>query len=326
MKIHTRTVFDMSTWEVLEDEYYEYDGPVAEAKGGGKSKSETNTVAQPPKWQIPYIQDVLTQAQDLYNQGPIQYYPDQAVAGINPTLQSGFNNLTGYGADYATQAANTGMGALGQLVSGADPLNNPFFYSTLNAITRPITTNYTDVVMPGLDAGALEAGQFGGARQGVAQGAASEAYLQSLGDTTSKFGTEAYQAGLDSLGRAILAAPAVQQMGLVPGNILTQVGAAERGIEQEKINALMDKWNYEQAAPYDSLSYYAGLVGNPLGSQTTTVGPDTGISPLTGAIGGGLLGAGTAAALTEGGLANIWNPTGWAMIAGGALLGGGLFS
>lgn len=320
MRIHTRTVFDMSTGEVLEDEYYEYEGPVAEAKGGGDT--ETKTVAEPPEFQVPYIKDVLNQAQSLYGQGPVSYYPGQTVAGVNPTLQQGFDYLTGPGSAYTSGVAQTGADALGQLVAGADPQNNPYFQSTLDAILRPITENYTNVVMPGIDAGAVQAGQYGGARQGVAQGEAANAYMRNLGDTASQFGTEAYQAGLDSLGRSILAAPAVQQMGLTTGNTLVNVGGAERGIEQEGINALIDKFNFEQAAPYDSLSYYAGLVGNPLGGTTTSVGPDTGISPLVGAAAGALAGAGGYMMAT--GAANAWNPAGWAMMAGGALLGSGL--
>lgn len=40
-KIYERLVFDIATLEVLEEESYEYEGPIAECKGGG---SETNTV------------------------------------------------------------------------------------------------------------------------------------------------------------------------------------------------------------------------------------------------------------------------------------------
>ena len=41
MKIHTRVVTCMATGEVLEDEYYEHDGPVDLCKGGGYEIEET---------------------------------------------------------------------------------------------------------------------------------------------------------------------------------------------------------------------------------------------------------------------------------------------
>ena len=37
MKVYTRVVIDMATSEVLEADWYEYDGPVAECKKGGKA-------------------------------------------------------------------------------------------------------------------------------------------------------------------------------------------------------------------------------------------------------------------------------------------------
>ena len=41
--IHTKLVIDMRTGNVLEDEAYWYDGPVAECKGGGSSSTNSTT-------------------------------------------------------------------------------------------------------------------------------------------------------------------------------------------------------------------------------------------------------------------------------------------
>ena len=37
MRVHTRVVFDMRSGAILEDEWFEYSGPLAECKGGGGS-------------------------------------------------------------------------------------------------------------------------------------------------------------------------------------------------------------------------------------------------------------------------------------------------
>jgi len=42
MRIHTRVVIDMASGAVLEEEGYDYDGPVAECKGDGTSKDQLN--------------------------------------------------------------------------------------------------------------------------------------------------------------------------------------------------------------------------------------------------------------------------------------------
>jgi hypothetical protein len=314
----------MSSGAILEDDWYEYEGPMALAGGGDDGgDTTTTTTTNPPAFQQPFIQNVLEQATALYNQGPLPYFPGSTVAGQPEALTAGFDSAVNQAVPFTTDIANVGGNALTQLVAGADPLNNPFFQSTLQALLRPITEGFTENVLPGIDAGAVQAGGFGGSRQGVAQGAATGNYLDSLGTTATTFGTNAYQAGLDSLGRALLAAPAVQQMGIVPSNILTAVGGAERGIEQEGINAEVDRFNFEQASPYDALSYYAGLVGNPLGSSVATTGPGPeGPSPFVGAAGGAA--AGAAGYMMATGAANAWNPAGWAMMAGGALLGSGI--
>ena len=45
MKIFTRVVFDMATSEILEADFYEYDGPVAECKKGGSAPAAPNPAA-----------------------------------------------------------------------------------------------------------------------------------------------------------------------------------------------------------------------------------------------------------------------------------------
>ncbi|MGW8178204.1 MAG: hypothetical protein ACWGQW_05465, partial [bacterium] len=102
--------------------------------GGGENRqSATNqTVSEPPSWQIPYIQEVLSGAQNIYqnpSQWP-QYYPGQQIAGLNPNITGSWDMATQQGVPYAQHAGNLGMDALGQAVQGANPLNNPFFYGT----------------------------------------------------------------------------------------------------------------------------------------------------------------------------------------------------
>ena len=61
-----------------------YDGKLAYAKG---SKTTQQVVATGPYGpQLPYIQNLWSEAQQLYNQGPPQYYPGSTVAGPNQTL------------------------------------------------------------------------------------------------------------------------------------------------------------------------------------------------------------------------------------------------
>jgi len=46
LRIHTKTTWDIDTGQVLEDEFYEYDGPVAFCGGGGSGTSKDQLNAQ----------------------------------------------------------------------------------------------------------------------------------------------------------------------------------------------------------------------------------------------------------------------------------------
>lgn len=326
MRIHTRTVWqfdpELDDYVKVEDEFYEYEGAVAEAKGGGGSTT-TNTVSEPPAWQIPYIQNVLSEAERLYTHGTPQYYPGSTVANINPTQQTAWNTALNYSAPFAGQTANAGQSAMQLAMRSADPLQNPYFAPTVAASIRPATQALTEQVLPQIDDTFIGAGQFGGSRQGVAQGLAIDRYQQNVLDTVARMGSEAYGMGLDSLGRAMVAAPSIQQMGMMPAQIQGQVGDAQRAYQQQLIDASLDRWNYQQQAPYESLGYYAGLVGNPLGGTTTSVGPNNSPSRVQSVLGGAMTGASLGAAIPGlgAGAGTLLGPAGWAGMALGGLMG-----
>lgn len=326
MRVKTRVVLDMSTWEVLEEEGFDYFGPVAEMKGGGETT--TNTVSEPPEWQIPYLQGVLEQAKGLYDQGGPTYYPGSTVAGFNPLLQQSVASTAGAGVVAKGQADQTNM-ALSGLYRAQNPLNNPFFHGTADAMIRPATEQLTQQVLPQIGDQFAQAGQFGSSRQGVAEGSAINNYQRNVLDTLNQFGTNAYGQGLDALARGVTLAPQVQAMQAVPGQLFGQAGDVQRTYEQQLLDAARAKFDYEQAQPYENLQYYAGLVGNPLGTNATTVGPGQKSGGVAGAIGGGLTGAMLGAAVPGfggalGGMgagAALLGPAGWAGLAAGAILG-----
>jgi hypothetical protein len=107
MKIITRGVIDMATGEVLEEEFFEYEGPVALMKGGGGT---TQTVQKADPWsgQQPYLTDIFANAQNLYHNYTPQYYQGQTVASRDPAMiqaQSLGLDAAGWFADQSAYAA-----------------------------------------------------------------------------------------------------------------------------------------------------------------------------------------------------------------------------
>lgn len=256
--------------------------------GGGSGNAKVTT--KPPGFQIPYIKSVLGEAQNLYNQPGPQYFPGETVAGLNPNIQGSLNYLSGAAAPAQAQTAGASQQALGTAYASANPLMNPFFAQTAQAIIDPATQQMMRSILPQIDSGAVLAGQVGSSRQGVAQGNAINDYSRNILNALAQFGTSAYGQGLDTLSRGLAVAPQIQGMQAVPGQTLGAAGDYQRAYEQQLIDAAQQRYNYEQQLPYEKLNYYAGLVGNPLGS-TTTNNPGSGQSGLQGALGGAATGA-----------------------------------
>ncbi len=61
----------------------------------GSSGSQTSTQeSEPWEGQQPYLRDIFSGAQDLFNQGPQEYYPGQTVAPFSPQTQMGMDLMT----------------------------------------------------------------------------------------------------------------------------------------------------------------------------------------------------------------------------------------
>jgi hypothetical protein len=61
----------------------------------GSSGSQTTTTnSEPWSGQQPYLQNIFSEAQRLYNQGPQEYYPGQTVAPFSPQTMMGMDLMT----------------------------------------------------------------------------------------------------------------------------------------------------------------------------------------------------------------------------------------
>ena len=111
----------------------------------------------------------------------------------------------------------------------------------------------------------------------------------------------------------------------MPGQTMANLGEQDRMFNQMAIDDEMARFNAEQLRPEQALDAFMARLGQaPYGSSTSTSG---GGSPVTGALGGGLLGyqAGTALGSAVGGFgpgAAMGSWLGPLGAVGGALIGG----
>jgi len=89
----------------------------------------------------------------------------------------------------------------------------------------------------------VASGQYGGSRQGIAQGLAlSDASRQSL-DTTSKMYSDMYGQNLDAMQKAVMMNEAVTKGGTLPDQLLATVGSDRRSMQQALLDDALARWS-----------------------------------------------------------------------------------
>jgi len=186
--------------------------------------------------QSPFLQDLFSRAQD-FSQGP----------SLSPLEQQGQQQQLGV-AENLSPFIQGAQGA-GQFLTSTDllsPQSNPFLAAQGQAAIRPLFQQLTESILPSIRSGAINAGQFGSNRQGIAEGIASRGALQTAGDTLSNLFSGAYGQGLNALQGGLQLAPQTAALGLLPGQIMQQVGQDQR------------------LAPFNQLQNLQSLIGPPV--------------------------------------------------------------
>ena len=180
--IHRRTNWD---GEVLAERFYEYAGPVGQAGGGGQTVNQSTAVPTGP-WgpQIPYIQQLFSEANNLYQSGGPQYYGGQTVADRPASLTDANASIQQYGEGQAAAAQGAQQQAAGAGAAVAAPAtpNVGAYSNTLGATQNNQLTQVGTAVQPGVTsaintalAGAGQGGQVTAAPTGVGSANATPA-------------------------------------------------------------------------------------------------------------------------------------------------------
>lgn len=132
--------------------------------------------------------DVMRGAYDT-NLGPVQGIRNMPQVGAPQTnLQQARN----------AQGQLNPTQAIQQLLSGTP--NNPYLDQQAAAITGQLTRNLNENVMPGIRSEALASGQYGGSRQGIAEGLAASRMNQDLAPALTGLYGSAYENAQQRMG------------------------------------------------------------------------------------------------------------------------------
>ena len=261
--------------------------------GGGTERVTTTTQQQLAPEQRELLGAVVPRAKAFVEQPPVQY-PESAITGFNPTQLAAQNLAMETAGTTLPSAINRQLGMQDFLLGPVmDPATNPALQAATEAAIRPIRENYLETVLPQIRGGAIQAGQLGGSRQGVAQGVAGRDFMRQLGDTAAQFQNIAYGQNLDAATKALLASPELIRSTLLPAQVAGGVGDVRQQQEQAFRTEAAQKYVNEQLLPFaaaqDVASLAFGIGGG--GATTQATAPVPSVSPGSGALGGGTVGA-----------------------------------
>lgn len=273
---------------------------------GTGTQSDTKTTTQNL---TPEQQGLATQAAGFYNQvaGSDPTLPGaSSVAGFDPLQTAGQNQVVG-AVPQAADTVNSANTANQQFTAG-DYLNpdNPSTQGAINAAVRPLTDTYRDVTLPGIasDASTNGAGgigaNFGGSRQGIAEGLATRDLNNKIADTSSTIANTARQSNMANLLTAIGQAPQTAASSTIPGGITSTVGDVKQQQAQAGLTADTQAQQFQQFLPWLKAQVLAqGASGLPGGSVTSTGSSDTSANPISQLIGGTAAAGGLAGGLSK---------------------------
>lgn len=288
-------------------------------KGGGGGGSSTNTTQNYSPEEAARRTQVMDEAKRIYEETA----PTISSAAYPGAAVVPFSQHTLAAQQLATRNAEQAQGSIDQINSGVhyglsgamDVNNNPYLQHAISAAIRPTTEAYTDAggVLSQIRTNAGQTGQFGGSRQGVAEGIAAGRYNQTINDTAAKMASAAYDKGQDTFARTLMFAPQALETGMMPVNWLSGVGAQQEGLAMEQAQYAADARLWGLNAPWAPLQNYASIVYGGASPSTTATSTYSGggnqRNVLGGVAGGAMYGA-------------QFGP--WGAVAGGVL--GGLMS
>ena len=273
------------------------------------------TTQELPKQVAPYYEKLLKEAEALYKQkmeagAPI--YQGKTIAGFTPEqeqLFTGLQSLKGTQAPKFAEAEALTKGTAAKITPDeVQEYMNPYQQAVVDIEKREAQKQYESTVVPQLAAQAATTGGFGGSRQAILEGMASEAQQRLLGDIQAKGTAQAYQDAMANIAaqRQREGAAAGQLAQLAPAGFQAQaqeLGAVGKvgDIKQQQAQLALDEaykqYMQEQQFPSEALKEYQSYVQSfpNIATQITRTPP-----PQEPGLAQQLLGLGTAAVGTYG--------------------------
>jgi hypothetical protein len=259
--------------------------PTLPGVSSGQNYQNVQTQGIAP-WAQGYLGDVLGKTQAVTSDLNAPTYGGQRVAQLSGLEQQGLGGIAGI-KGYTPQGQSfTNQGVMQQYMS-------PYQQGVTDIATRE-ARRQADIDATKRGANAVNAGAFGGYRQGVENAEAERNTAQLLNDIQTRGLQSAYGAGMQQFNAEEARRQAENQFGYTSGigalEKQMQYGALPRTIEQQGLDVGYQDFLRQQQYPYQQLQFQKEMLsGLPLSAASTEmnyVPPSTASQVLGGALAG----------------------------------------
>jgi hypothetical protein len=244
---------------------------------GGSSKPKTPKTVTTSSTYTPAGQpliDPVVSAAEKFLMNPPTMPGYSTVAGFTPNQTMAHDLLLGTipgQQNFMANATNANRFLLGDVL---DPNSNRFLRDTIEASVRPIREDFLESILPGIRGEAITAGQFGGSRQGIAEGIAARGAQTAASEAAARIGSEGYSRGLDAMTRALSMVPQTMGAMTLPGLLAAGVGEQQQGLNQAMLDEQFQRDMFAQLSPWLAAKEVAGVGGALPGGTSTATTPN----------------------------------------------------
>lgn len=253
--------------------------PTGTSSSGGGSSFSTATSTP---YQQQYYDQLLGQANNLYQQGLPEYYQGPTVAGFTPAQQESMN-LT---SNWVTGGAQDMMGQMNKnymdMMSGRVNTGAGSPYGDMADAYRRMATDQANQLMGDVRTNQVMSGQYGGSSRGdMLNNQVTQAANEQLSNNLAMMYGNAYQQAQDQRTAALGQYGNIMNMPLEMSKALyNRVGLPQQQLNQALMDDAKKRYDYAAMAPWQNLAQYANFISGNMGG-TNTVSQNSGSSSTT---------------------------------------------
>lgn len=247
---------------------------------------QTGTESSLSNWAGPYVTEMLGRGQALAGQD-YQAFQGPLTAGASPVQETAFQGIAGLTIPTEQMKAFTPQQFTAE---DASRLMNPYLEAALNPQIEE-ARRQAQITNLGNRTALTRAGAFGGGRGALMESEGQRNLATNLANITGQGYKTAYDQAMSQFNReqelGLTSTKSAQDFGLAALQRQADLGAQQRAIEQQGIEADIAQFKEERDYPYKQTQYMQSLLqGLPLAAQTYSYSQPSALSNILSQSGG----------------------------------------